>query len=192
MATLTSTGIKFSSTDQITTKRWMFQGPPTAPDTTPATTWIFYQASSPTGWTQVSQNNKALRVVSGAGGGSGGSISFTSTMAAQTYSGICTSTTSTGGHPLSSPQIPSHFHPMDSSNYALSAVPAVYNPDGSFAYWNGGDVRRSAGFVRNSPATGDQGSGDSHAHPLNVTGPISQPFSLAVQYIDVIVCSFSG
>ena len=40
---------------------------------------LFYSSSAPTGWTKsTSHNNKALRVVSGSGGGSGGSQSFTS------------------------------------------------------------------------------------------------------------------
>jgi len=48
------------------------------------TRMIFYQKAAPTGWTKVttSVDNKALRVVSGDGGGSGGSNSFTSTFAA--------------------------------------------------------------------------------------------------------------
>ena len=41
---------------------------------------LFYQSAAPTGWTQLTtQNNKALRVVSGSGGGTGGSNTFTST-----------------------------------------------------------------------------------------------------------------
>ena len=41
---------------------------------------VFYQSSAPTGWTKsTSNNNKALRVVSGSGGGTGGNNSFTST-----------------------------------------------------------------------------------------------------------------
>ncbi len=41
---------------------------------------IFYQSAAPTGWTKsTSNNNKALRVVSGSGGGTGGNNSFTST-----------------------------------------------------------------------------------------------------------------
>jgi len=40
---------------------------------------LFYQASAPAGWTKITtDNNKTLRVVSGAGGGSGGTNSFTS------------------------------------------------------------------------------------------------------------------
>lgn len=41
------------------------------------TVMVFFQAAAPTGWTQVvTQNDKALRVVSGAGGGTGGSHSI--------------------------------------------------------------------------------------------------------------------
>ena len=44
---------------------------------------LFYQTAAPTGWTKLTtQNNKALRVVSGSGGGTGGSNTFTSTFAA--------------------------------------------------------------------------------------------------------------
>ena len=43
------------------------------------TTMLFYQSAAPTGWTKLtSQNNKALRVVSGTGGGTGGNNTFTS------------------------------------------------------------------------------------------------------------------
>ena len=46
------------------------------------TTMLFVQASAPTGWTKVTtHNNKALRVVSGTGGGSGGSLNFTDVFA---------------------------------------------------------------------------------------------------------------
>ena len=48
---------------------------------------LFYQTSAPTGWTKsTSHNNKALRVVSGNGGGSGGSVGFTSAFANHTVS----------------------------------------------------------------------------------------------------------
>ena len=41
---------------------------------------LFYQAGAPTGWTKItSQNNKAIRVVSGTGGGGGGNNTFTTT-----------------------------------------------------------------------------------------------------------------
>ena len=51
-------------------------------------TMLFYQASAPTGWTQVtsSVDNRALRVVNGSGGGSGGNSSFTSAFSNQNLS----------------------------------------------------------------------------------------------------------
>ena len=46
------------------------------------TVMLFYQTNAPTGWTKITnQDNKALRVVSGSGGGSGGNSSFTSIFA---------------------------------------------------------------------------------------------------------------
>lgn len=56
------------------------------------TVMVFYQAAAPTGWTQVTtQNDKALRVVSSAGGGSGGTnamsagLSHSHTVASHTH-----------------------------------------------------------------------------------------------------------
>ena len=75
---------------------------PTIPS---GTVMAFFQAAAPTGWTQVTtHNNKALRVVSGAGGGSGGSVAFTTAFASQAVSGTVGNTT------LTSSQIPSHDH----------------------------------------------------------------------------------
>jgi hypothetical protein len=50
--------------------------PGTGSEFDPGTRMIFFQSSAPNGWTQVTSNNDAmLRIVSGAGGGSGGSAS---------------------------------------------------------------------------------------------------------------------
>jgi hypothetical protein len=182
MATLTSTGIRFAAGNEISTRGWMFQS---------TTTWVFYQASAPTGWTKsTSHDNKALRVVSGTGGGSAGTNSFTSTMSSFNYAGTLSSSDSTGGTALSTPQIPSHSH--TTSGFSLTGVPQLFNPDGAFIGWNGGDVQRASGFTRTFPATGPEGSDASHAHPFSASGSISVPVSITVQYIDVIVCTFNG
>lgn len=48
----------------------------------------FYQASPPSGWTQVvSLNDYALRIVSGTGGTTGGSVAFSTAFASQTPTG---------------------------------------------------------------------------------------------------------
>jgi hypothetical protein len=182
MAVLTATGITFSDTTQLNSRTGIF---PTS------TAWVYYQANAPTGWTRsTTHNDKALRVVSGSGGGSGGSNSFTTTMSSFNVAGQLTSTVATGGTQLVEAQIPSHSHP--SNSLTLNAVPALFNPAGQFTGWNGGDVARNPGWTRVSPGVNNIGSNGSHSHPVSVSGPVSQPVSIAVQYIDVIVCTFNG
>ena len=66
------------------------------------TVMVFFQAAAPTGWTQVvTQNDKVLRVVSGAGAGTGGSW---------TISGI-----SVDGHTLTEAEMPVHAHAVGSN-----------------------------------------------------------------------------
>lgn len=191
MAKLTVNGITFSDATQLNSKRGIFPQ---------STAWIFYQASAPTGWTKSTSNNdKALRVVSGSGGVTAGTNSFTSMMTGSyfNYAGNIGTGNATGNTSVTSAQIPGHSHAMNPTNYALSANPTVLNPDGSFNSWGGGDVARPApggtgGWIRSTPATGPIGSDSGHSHPVAATAPISVPISLAVQYIDVIVCSFDG
>jgi hypothetical protein len=184
MAKLTANGITFGDLTELNSRRGIFPQ---------STSWIFYQSSAPTGWTQVTtHNNKALRVVSGSGGGSAGTSSFTTIMSTLSVAGgTLSSSNSTGGTALATPQLPSHTHP--SNGVAMNAVPANFNPDGGFTGWNGGDVVRSGGWTRNSPGTGNEGSGGSHSHPFSASGSVpTQTLNIAVQYIDVIVCTFDG
>jgi hypothetical protein len=113
------------------------------------------------------------------------------------YSGNIGVETPTGNTSVTTNQIPGHSHGMNPTNYQLNAVPTNLNPDGSFNSWNGGDVGRpapgaSGSWIRNNPATGGSGSDSGHNHPVAATAPISVPISLAVQYMDVIICSFDG
>jgi len=185
MAQLTSSGIRFAITptvDELNSKRGIF---PTS------TAWVFYQASAPTGWTKVTtQNNKALRVVSGSGGGSGGTNSFTTTMSSFTLGGTMTCSIGAGPTVLTAPQIPSHTHP---TALGLDPTPATYNPAGSFTGWSGGDVARSTGWTQTQPGWGNAGSGLSHAHPFRGSATLpNQTVGISVQYIDVIICTFDG
>jgi hypothetical protein len=134
------------------------------------TVMLFYQAAAPTGWTQVtSQNNKALRVVSGTGGGTGGSVAFTTAFASQAVSG---SVGTSGATTLSTSQIPSHTH--SDKGWSIQVDNGLANNNstaGNFA-----DV-----------TTGAEGGGSSHTHSGGTfTGTA---INLAVQYIDIILCS---
>lgn len=58
---------------------------------------FFFQQSAPTGWTKQATNEATIRVVSSAGGGSGGSANFTDVFGVQTFSGTCTAAFTFGG-----------------------------------------------------------------------------------------------
>jgi hypothetical protein len=138
------------------------------------TVMMFFQAAAPTGFTQIiTQNNKALRVVSGAGGGTGGSVAFTTAFASQTPSGTVSVSGSAGSTTLSIPQIPSHSHQAGNST-PRSSGPAP--------------VRSTAAT---GIATGNAGGGGSHNHPLTISSSTfsGNAINLAVQYIDVIIAS---
>ncbi|SOD42369.1 hypothetical protein [Nitrosovibrio sp. Nv4] len=128
------------------------------------TVMFFFQAAAPTGWTQVTtHNNKALRIVSGAGGGSGGTNTFTDTFGVRPVSGTV------GGTTLTIAQIPAHTH--TTTHYGLSgggSSPGKGNSDGSSA------------VVTSDSA----GGGGSHTHTFTGTS-----ISMAVQYIDMIIAS---
>jgi hypothetical protein len=128
---------------------------------------LFYQAAAPTGFTQVTtQNDKALRVVSGTGGGTGGSVAFTTAFASQSVNGTVGTS---GATTLSTSQIPSHTH---STGNAVAG-------EGSAGFAGG-----EGGLIT---ITGAAGGGGSHTHSGGTfTGTA---INLAVQYIDIILCS---
>ena len=142
----------------------MADGSTTGTFFTSGTTLLFYQASAPTGWTQVtSHNDKALRVVSGTGGGSGGSTAFTSVFASR-------------GVPL-----PDHNHgindPGHTHNVLLNRGPLV-NSGGADSFKDGG----SSGSI----STSTTGITIKNASETQTTG---NTMDFAVQYIDIILCS---
>jgi hypothetical protein len=159
-----------TNTTQIATTAFVIANAPASP--IPAgTVMLFYQAAAPTGWTQVTtQNNKALRVVSGTGAGTGGSVAFTTAFASQSVTG---SVGTSGATTLTEAQIPSHSHVI---NYG----------DGSGGSANYPDVSFSSG-IGTTRSTGGTGGGGSHTHSGgSFTGTA---INLAVQYIDVIIAS---
>ena len=118
----------------------------------------FFNTNAPTGWTKLTtQNDKALRVVSGSGGVAGGTVAFTAAFASQAVAG------SVQSHTLSEAEMPSHNH-------------GVFGPVGG----PGG----SAAGTSDSIVTGNRGGSGGHTHPFSGTA-----INLAVQYVDVILCS---
>jgi len=105
------------------------------------TVMLFYQAAAPTGFTQVTtENNKALRVVSGTGGVSGGTTAFSTVFTNQSPT--------TGATTLSTAEIPSHTHTRIINTTALQ----------------GGDADRATFVTTATANTGATGGGGSHTH----------------------------
>ena len=184
-AILTSTGIQFNDSTVLNSKYGI------VPQSTVS---IFFQGSAPTGWTKsTTHNDKALRVVSGTGGGSDGSISFTSAFpsAAKPISAPISGSNGVNNYAVTIPEIASHDH-GNGGSIGVAGNPQLFNPDGAFIGWGGGDVVRAGGWTRTSPDSGPDGSNAGHAHPFSGTGTFSTSMNLAVQYVDTIICTFDG
>ena len=123
------------------------------------TKMLFVQTAAPTGWTKsVTDDNKALRVVSGTAG-TGGSVAFTTAFSSQSISGTVGNTT------LTIDQIPAHTHTYD-------------KPQAGIATGAGASGLTIVG----GQATGSAGNGQPHTHSLTAAA-----INLAVQYVDVII-----
>ena len=163
------------------------------------TSMIFNQASAPTGWTKQTGSalaNTAMSIVTGTGGGTGGSDSFYSTFAssrnADTSGASVSVSGSVGGHTLSTPEIASHNHgpfpyqapqgqnPNSQRGWQQTTMAAKnYDPWGFNTWWP---------WVY--PSTG---GGGSHSHPFSVNssslgGTVSMP-AMDVKYANVIVAN---
>jgi len=176
------------------------------------TVMLFAQAAAPTGWTKITtQNNKALRVVSGTGGGSGGSVSFTSAFSNQNV----------GDTALSAAQIPGHAHTFSGTSSSVSndhthgfsgTTAAVGDHAHSYTVTGGsGSINNASiegGLATFGTSTGGAGA-HSHTYSGN-TGGISanhthsysgttssigsgtahtHTLNLDVQYVDIILAS---
>jgi hypothetical protein len=139
------------------------------------TTLLFYQATAPTGYTkQTTHDNKAMRVVSGTGGGSGGTTNFTSVFASravplpQHAHGGSTGTVSSDHQ---------HYFVTYQDDYAYfsdNQDPPAFGRDGGGAVYN-----YTSGITANHV----------HGFTTDNQGTAGAAMDFAVQYIDVIICS---
>lgn len=149
----------------------------------------FAQAAAPTGWTQVNTyNNYSVRLVSGTGAGTGGSLDFTSVFTSQTITGTGTLSSvgvagSAGGTGLTSLQIASHTHTITARGQP--------NPPPTFQ----AQPAQPGTIAKNPPSSSSTaGSGLPHSHPWSGTATggtaavNSTTINLAVQYLDTILC----
>lgn len=163
------------------------------------TALLFYQAAAPTGWTKSTTNNdKALRVVSGTTGGTaGGSVAFSAAFASKTPAGsVSTSitgiTATIGSFTLTANEIPNHQHGYRIQYKLGSAVGLTgegicgANPATGYSSYNASP--------QSATDTGGVGNaGHNHTFTFG-SGTASSAFTgtainLAVQYVDVIICT---
>lgn len=155
------------------------------------TVMVFYQAAAPVGWTKVvTQNDKALRVVSGDGGGTGGTHALsTPPSTSHNHNGA------TGSTALTTAQMPSHHHAIYSSNSAGGLRGAGANDadglgftagNGTYGFYDDFScVQAHTHTDQNGAYLSDEGGGGGHTHSLDS----SAPTAFSPQYIDVIICS---
>ena len=160
---------------------------------------LFFQSAAPTGWTQntdASINTTTLRVVTGSGGGTGGSDAFSTTFTSSkstasgdiTYSDLTSasapSSLSVGSTTLSTPTIASHSH-----SHQL----------GLGDFFNGPNESKFRNPNNATTNTGNTGGGGGHTHPLSgnltLSGSGTAPStslsvpSMDLKHANVIACT---
>lgn len=164
----------------------------------------FYQAAAPTGWTKLtSQNDKALRVVSGSGGGSGGTnamsagLSHSHTVNSHTHD-LGNHTHTMGNHTHSTPN---HQHPLeteaitDANTQSVPYIVANAPSQKMLGYTAGGSTHLNIAHGQTtssgSGTSGTPSSNTSDGPSTNTSGgtaPGTDTQSPTFQYIDVILC----
>ncbi|MEZ0150122.1 MAG: hypothetical protein AB9Q19_12530 [Candidatus Reddybacter sp.] len=159
------------------------------------TTMLFMQASAPTGWTKsVTHNNKALRIVSGAGGASGGSVDFTAAFASKSVAGTVANKTAGGSvtvdsRTLATSQMPSHRHRGRSKDTGYDYISAAGTSNIIGGFQSG-----ETGSLIYPSTESNEGSGGSHNHTSSFAGTAHNhtftgtAINLAVKYVDAIIC----
>jgi hypothetical protein len=157
------------------------------------TVMLFCQPTAPTGWTQVTaHNDKALRVVSGVGGGSGGTNPF-STVMAQTV---------VGNHSISTAELPTinsggvnpiTVYPGGSSSF----VHDYFGPSGQYTSYQQSGPQSSTGQYDVTGSASGYGIGiDSLSNSINVSATGSatghnHSITMQIQYVDIIIASLN-
>lgn len=132
---------------------------------------LFMQASAPVGWQQVTtHNDKALRVVSGTGNGTGGSVAFETAFASKSVTGSIGG--NTANHQLTLDEIPAHTHTV---SYASNDAEGV--------------ARNGSGGASGTFTSGSAGGNVAHRHGASGLTFTGTAINLDVQFVDVIVCT---
>ena len=168
------------------------------------TKMLFNQTSAPVGWVKdTTHDNKALRVVTGTAG-TGGSVNFTTAFGSENV----------GNTTLTIDQIPSHTHTFSGSGSTGAAgghSHSINDPGHNHTYVASNVGTPQAGLTGDGLAAPNRQTSNAttgisinavgdHAHSVSVSGTTgalgggtahSHSLNLAVQYVDVIICTKS-
>ena len=141
---------------------------------------LFVQATAPVGWTiDATQNNKALRVVSAAGGATGGTIDFSAA-----FSSTKLTEDDTHNHAVTV-----NLHTLTSAQSGLvehNHVTNINTTAGTAASGSGG-VYAAGATTQNVPA---QDAAEGHNHTASSADDThNHTVNLDVKYIDAIICT---
>ena len=155
------------------------------------TVMLFAQTAAPTGWTKNTStgDNTALRLVTGTAS-TGGSVAFTTAFASQTPSGSVSVSGSAGNTTLTTPQIPSHRHPISvrqPAGLGFRTLPVSFSLQPAITGYYGQQGSTHPGFPPGNAMNTTGGDG-SHNHPLTISSATfsGSAINLAVSYVDVI------
>ena len=168
-----SLGALFIRYNDGVTSQWV-QATPTggagSGDIPSGVTMLFLEATSPAGWTQdATNNNKALRLVSGTGAGTGGSASFTSVFASRSV-------------PLLE-----HSHVISNTTHSHSFWFQQYNEGVNSG---GASVMDGIGFSGSATLPNQVDvSSSTPGITANNAGTAGATMDFAVQYVDIIACT---
>ncbi len=173
------------------------------------TSMIFNQAAAPTGWTKQTGTalaNTAMSIVTGTGGGTGGSDSFYSTFAASRstetknlpVSGSVSG--SVGNFSITTPTMASHNHPAtflpNNQNFKSGPAPNNGPPGGATGFQSISNPAANNPEFPMASALGNAGGGGAHNHPfsgnLSSANAPSASFAIPamnVKYANVIVAN---
>jgi hypothetical protein len=150
---------------------------------------LFYQATAPVGWTKLTDlNDIGIRITSGTGDITGGSVAFTSCFSPVVVSGTAAAGGSIGAVTLSLSQISSHSHPSGAVAGATSSIRGGGTT--AFPQFTPANNPSLIGPISYFPiSTPPAGGGFSHTHPAVSSGGsfTGDTFEMSIRYADVIV-----
>lgn len=148
---------------------------------------LFIQATAPTGWTlDATNNDRALRIVNTAGGGTGGTTAFSSVLNGSnvtTNNGDHDHTGDTGGTTLTWEQSGTRPHDHELDSYSFGGADFTNRITA-----NDNSGTRNVRAITTYDTSGVDAT-ESHDHSISNDGNHNHDVDLDILYIDAIICT---